>query len=134
MDLGEVMEEIKVRLDTIAGLKCFGHPPDTVTAPAAIVTYPGMLQFDRTYQRGMDQMDPSIVVLVGKVETRTARDRISAYCRGSGPKSIKEVLESGTYTKFDTVRVVSVEFDIIAMSGIEYLAATFKLDIMGQGV
>lgn len=133
MDLGSVMDELATRLDTIAGLRVYNHPPDAVSVPAAIVTYPGTLQFDKTYQRGMDQLDPSVVALVGKVTTKSARDTMAAYCRGSGTSSFKEVLEAGTYTSCDTVRVVSVDFDMVTMSGIEYLAATFALDITGQG-
>jgi len=134
MDLGLVMDEIADQLKTIGGgLRVHNHPPDTVAAPAAIVTYPDALQYDKTYARGMDQMDPGIVVLVGKVSSRAARDRIAKYCAGSGPESFKEVLEGGTYSTLDSLRVVSVAFDIIAVSAVEYLAATFTLDISGQG-
>jgi hypothetical protein len=47
--------------------------------------------------------------------------------------SLKVVLETATYTEFDTLRVESVEFDTIRMGGIDYLAATFTLDIAGNG-
>lgn len=134
MDLGLVMDELAARLATIGGgLRVHAHPPDTVAAPAAIVTYPDALEYDKTYGRGMDQMNPGVVVLVGKVSSRAARDRIAKYCAGSGTSSFKQVLESGTYVRFDTIRVVSVAFDIIAVSAVEYLAATFTLEITGQG-
>lgn len=134
MDLGAVMQEIADQVDTITDLRVFGYPPDSVNAPAAIVTYPGTLDFDGSYGRGMDRIpDLTVVVLVGKVSERTARDRIGQYCNGSGPASIKAVVESGTYTEFDTVRVTSVSFDVIAIAAVEYLAATFTLDIAGTG-
>ncbi|TCC26726.1 hypothetical protein [Kribbella speibonae] len=134
MDLGAVMQEIADELDTIADLRVYGYPADSVNAPAAIVTYPGELTYDGSYGRGMDRIpDLTVVVLVGKVSERTARDRISQYCNGSGSASIKAVVEAGTYTEFDTVRVASVSFDIVAIAAVEYLAATFTLDIAGQG-
>lgn len=134
MDMADVMDELATRLKTIGGgLRVSNHPPDAVNAPEAIVTYPGSLMFDGTYQRGMDTMDPSVVVLVGKVTSRTVLERIAKYCRGSGPSSFKEVLEAGDYTSCDSVRVVSVDFDNVLFGGVEYLAATFTLDIAGQG-
>lgn len=133
MNLGAAMQEIADQLDTIDGLRCYGYPPDTINAPAAVVTYPDTLTFDATYGRGMDRMDPKVVVLVGKVSDRTARDRLGAYCDGSGTSSVKAVVEAGTYTEFDTVRVASAEFDIVSISAVEYLAATFTLDIAGTG-
>jgi hypothetical protein len=134
MDIAEVMQEIADRLDTIDGLRVHAYPPDTVSAPAAVVTYPGTYNFDQTYGRGMDRMpDMSVVALVGKVSGKSTRDRVSEYASGSGEKSFKAVLESGTYETFDVITVVAVEFDIIAMGAVEYLAATFQLDIAGQG-
>jgi hypothetical protein len=134
MDMGAVMQEVADQLDTIAGLRVFGYPPDKPPpAPSAVVTYPDALTFDGGYGRGMDRMDPSVVALVGKVDTRTTRDRIAKYCAGSGTESFKAVLEAGTYQTFDSVRVASVAFDIVAIGAIEYLAATFTLDIVGKG-
>jgi hypothetical protein len=37
------------------------------------------------------------------------------------------------YTAFDTVRVQDADFDIFTMAGVDYLAATFNLDIAGEG-
>lgn len=135
MDLGNVMQAVADRIATIAGLHVYAYPPDTVQPPAAIVTYPGTLTFDETYGRGMDRIeDLGVVLLVGKVSDRASRDLITKWVKGSGAASVKAVIESGTYTAFDTVRVVKAEFDIIAVAGVEHLAATLTLDIAGTGV
>ena len=134
MDLGAVMQAVADRIDTIPNLQVFAYPPAVVSPPAAIVTYPGTLTYDGTYGRGMDRIpDLTVVVLVGKVSDRASRDNITKWCKGSGANSIKAVVESGTYTAFDTVRVSEVTFDIIAVGAVEHLAATFTLDIAGQG-
>ena len=134
MDLGAVMQAVADRIDTIPNLQVFAYPPATVSPPAAIVTYPGTLTYDASYGRGMDRIpDLTVVLLVGKVSDRASRDLITKWAKGSGATSIKTVVESGTYTAFDTVRVVEVTFDIIAVAGVEHLAATFTLDIAGQG-
>lgn len=135
MDLGNVMQAVSDRIGTIAGLRAYAYPPDVVQPPAAVVTYPDTYTFDATYGRGMDHIESlPVVLLVGKVSDRASRDLVTKWIKGSGASSVKAVLESGTYTAFDTIRVVSVTFDIIAVAGVEHLAATLTLDIAGTGV
>jgi hypothetical protein len=127
------MDQVTTQLDTIAGLRCFGYPPDNITPPAAIVTYPEEMLFDATYDRGADTITLPVIVAVGKVHDRATRNLIDAYCAGSGASSIKAVVEAGTYTAFDTVRVTRAEFDIVTIGSGDYLAAVFDLDIIGNG-
>lgn len=133
MILGDVMQELADRIDTIDGLRAHGFPPDAVHPPAAIVTYPDAYTYDSTYGRGSDEVDLPIIVLVGKVSDRASRDRLSQYVDGAGPASIKAVVESGTYSAFDSVRITRVEFDIISVARVEHLAATLTANIVGSG-
>jgi hypothetical protein len=133
MDLGAVMDEVGDQLDTIPGLRVYRYPPDSVQPPAAVVTYPEMYTYDETYGRGMDRLTISVVVMVGKVSDRSSRDRIAVYINGAGDRSVKAVVEAHTYEACDTVRVMSAEFDIVSMAGVEYLAATLSIDIAGTG-
>lgn len=133
MDLVAVMDEIGDRLDTIDGLRVFRYPPDSITPPAAVVAYPDSLTFDETYGRGMDRLTLPVVVVVGRQSDRASRDNLGRYCDGSGSASVKAVLESGSYTAFDTLRVMSVEFDSVTMAGTDYVAAMFDVDIAGSG-
>lgn len=133
MDLGDVMDEVSTRLDTIAGLRCFAWPPGAAVPPAAVVGYPSDYTYDATYGRGMDRMTLPVVVLVGRPTDRSTRDAIAAYVNGSGSASVKAVLESGTYTALHTLRVMSVDFDVYQLGGTDYLAAIFDLDIAGSG-
>lgn len=133
MDLAAVMQEIADQIDTIPELRTFGYPADSIQPPAAVVSYPEGITFDSTYARGMDEITLPVIVLVGRVSDRASRDQISAYANGSGAKSIKQVVESGTYTAFDTVRVVNAVFDIVSIASVDHLAATFSLDIAGEG-
>jgi hypothetical protein len=128
------MQEVADQLETIAGLRVYAYPPSKVSPPAAVVTYPGSVVFDATYGRGMDRIpDLSVVALVGKMEDRSTRDLIGKYCNGSGPQSFKQVIEAGDYGEFDTLRVTTIEFDVISVGGVEHMAATFTIDIAGQG-
>ncbi len=133
MNLANVMQAVADRLDTIDGLRCFGFPPHSLSPPAAIVSYPDKITFDETYGRGMDRLTLPVVVVVGRVSDRSARDQLGAYCDGVGAASVKQVLESGAYTAFDTVRVTGADFDVVSIAGTDYMAALFDLDIVGRG-
>lgn len=133
MNLGNVMQAVGDRLATITNLRAYAYPPDKISAPAAVVGYPDTYTYDATYGRGMDRMELPVVVLVPKPYDRATRALMTKYADGSGAASLKAVLESGTYTAFDTIRVAEAEFDVIAIGAVEYLAATFTLDIAGQG-
>jgi len=133
MDLAAVMDEIGDQLDTIDGLRVYRYPPDSVSVPAAVVTYPETYTYDETMRRGMDRVALPVVVMVGKVSDRTSRDRIAAYANGAGDRSVKTVIEAHTYESCDSVRVQGAEFDVVSMGGVEYLAVTFTIDITGTG-
>jgi hypothetical protein len=134
MNLADVMDQVGTQLDTIAGLRVHPFPPDRLSPPSAWLGYPEDYEFDKTYGRGMDRINNlPVVVAVAKVSDRKARDLIGVYVNGSGAKSVKAVLEAGTYTAFHTIRVASVNFDILTVGGDDYLAALFLVDIAGQG-
>lgn len=132
MDLNAVVAELATQLNTISGLRVHPDPPGTVAPPAAVITFPD-ITFDAAYGRGMDTLTLPVVLVVAKVSDRMSGKQIRAYVSGSGASSIKAVVEAGTYTAFDSVRVVSVSFDVITIGGVDYLSATFTLEIAGQG-
>lgn len=134
MNLANVMDEIAGRLATITGLRVFAYPPADVAPPAAIVSYPEKITFDRTYGRGADVMKGvPIVVLVGKATDRTARDRIGAYADGAGAQSIRALLGAAGWVSCHDVAVVDVDFDVHTVAAVDYLAAIFTCDITGKG-
>lgn len=134
MNLANVMDQVAARLDTITGLRVYEFPPDNLAPPAAWIGYPEGYEFDTTYGRGTDRIaNLPVIVAVARVSDRAARDLVGAYVDGAGPASVKQVVESGTYTAFDTVRVTGVTFDILTRGGTDYLAALFMLDIIGPG-
>lgn len=133
MDLGAVMDEIGTRLATIDGLRVYDYPADAVTEPAGLVLYPDAYEFDATYGRGMDRLSLPVLVALGRPHDRSTRDRVVAYCNGSGAASVKAALETGTSSAFDTIRVESIEFGIVTIGGTDYVGATFTLDLAGQG-
>jgi hypothetical protein len=135
MDIIAVMDEVAAQVDTIAGLRVSAFPPDSITPPAAVLDLPSEIRFDETFGRGMDRITMPLAVVVGKLDARSTRKHILPYFAGAGPKSIKQVVEAGTYTTFDFVRVMADDdpFEVWTIAGVAYLAGAFSLDIAGTG-
>ena len=133
MNIDKVMTEVAHQLGTITGLRVYDFPQANPAPPAAIVCYPNQIVYDETYQRGYDMVSFNVGVLVGRVSDRAARRVVAGYAAGSGPSSIKAVLESGTYSELDTIKVASAEFDVYTQTGQDYLAMIFEVEITGRG-
>jgi hypothetical protein len=133
MNLATAMSTMATRLGTIAELNAYGYPIENVAVPAAVVGFPEDYSYDATMGRGSDRMTLPVFVLVGKVSDRASRDTLADYVNGSGSKSVKATLETGTYTAFDTLRVESVSFETVSVAGIEYLAGIFDVMVFGDG-
>lgn len=133
MDITAVINELTARLATIDGLRAYSWPVSPISPPAAYFAYPEQVTFDETYGRGMDRITLPLVVVAGKADAQSTRDRLAAWCDGSGATSVKAVIEAGTASAFDTVRATGVEFEPVTIAGTDYAAAIFTLDIAGQG-
>lgn len=133
MNLADVMDEIARRLDNISGLRVYSWPTDKFTPPAAIISYPEEIQFDQTYRRGVDKLTIPIMVFVPRANAHAAKTLLTQYCDGSGPNSIKSVVESGDTDHFDDLTVTRAEFDVFKVAGVEYFTVQFDADVTGSG-
>lgn len=133
LDLGAVMDAIGVRLAAITGLRVVDYPPDAVNPPMAIVSLPSdPIEFDSVAGRGADRVAVPISVLVGKVSDRAARDAIAGYLSGTGATSVKVAVEGADATLgglVHTVRVTSARVDVVTVGSIDYLGASFDVEV-----
>lgn len=133
MILGNVMDELADQLDTISVLRVKGYDADEIQVPAAIISLPTLIDYQRAYERGMDSLILTVIVLVAADSDRKRRDLITPYADGSGPKSIKEVLERGQYTSCDTVTVQTASFRFYTYNAIKFLGIGFTVAVTGKG-
>lgn len=117
----------------IAGLRVYDWLVDNAQIPAAMIGFPETYEFDASFNRGVDRLQIPVHVLVGRITDRSSRDNMAAFVDGSGPASIKQRLEEGTYAAFNSIRVANVTFQTVTLAGVELLAATFNVDIWGSG-
>ncbi|NIL64942.1 hypothetical protein HCB39_28850 [Salinispora arenicola] len=68
----------------------------------------------------------------GRPTDRSTLDKLTAYAAG-GASGVKAAIEAHAYTSCDVVTVDSVDVDDVTYAGIDYLAAVFNLNIVGQG-
>lgn len=134
MIIGDVMDQIGQQLDTIDGLRVKDYDPDEIQVPCGIVSLPtGDIDYLRQYVRGADSLQINVIILVAADGDRKRRDLITSYADGSGPKSIKQVLERGSYTAFETIAVQKARFAFLTYNRIKYLGIMFTCMIMGKG-
>lgn len=132
MNLVDVANELATQLGTILNKRAAAFPPDTIDPPCGFV-FDAESTYDAAYQRGMDTVTLSLTVLVARTPLRTAWSQIGAFASGSGAKSVKTVIEAGTYTSFDVVTVMSSTVVDAPMAGGTYKAVVFELEIVGSG-
>ncbi|MEH1013050.1 hypothetical protein V6U90_08055 [Micromonospora sp. CPCC 206060] len=134
MNLEQVATELGNALRAIDGLSVPQWGVQRVHPPAAVVTLPGRVEYDKTYGRGADEVPEwQVIVLVANPTRPESRRTIAGYAAGSGPTSVKQAIEAGTYTACDQPRVTSAEFDVVTYVDVKYLAAIFTVAITGKG-
>ncbi|HEV2784694.1 MAG TPA: hypothetical protein VGX25_35365 [Actinophytocola sp.] len=133
MNLVDVAQQLADRAKTLGQLNTFPHPADAIVPDALEIELPEEIDFDGTYGRGMDSVELTVNVLVGKIGDAASARRLMAYLSGSGPRSIKQVLETGNYTAMDEVHVSRARTAGISVAGQTYLGGQFTVQVVGQG-
>lgn len=136
MNLADVMDALAARLAAELDMSISAVPGGPITPPMAQVQYPAAYSYDGTYGRGADTLEIPIIVVASMADPLSVRERLSAMTAGSGPWSVKEVLE-GPGPLLDgtvTVHVASVQFTTESLAGQQYAAAEFTVQLTGPGL
>lgn len=134
MLIAAVMDEMAGKL-TRGGIRVKPWEADSVVPPMAIIPMPD-IDYSETYARGADKISIEVVMMVGRLSDRASRDQHSVYADGSGDTSIVALLNSSDtnrYSTCDSVTVMRCEPTSFTIAGIDYLAGTFHIDIVGKG-
>lgn len=133
MNLNNAIDQIATRLDAMQGYKVFPYPPESVTPPCLIVSYPDEVEYDLTNGRGTDQVKGLVIsAVVGKVTSLAARRKVMDLAQG-GTGGIKSLIESQPFTAFDDIQIVTAQFDEVTIADVDYIAVTFSATITGRG-
>lgn len=128
-----VRDGIKNALLNISGLRAYDTIPDGLVPPGAIV---GQLSYDWDLvvpKGNLDQANLDVVVIVGRMNERSAQDKLDAFLSGSGAGSIRTVLQADpTFGGTVAGSILQSANPISAtVSGVEMLAYRFQMEVFG---
>jgi hypothetical protein len=127
--LTELREGIATNLRTISGLRAIATIPDNPNPPLAII-YPQNMEYDDSFNRGLTTYTFRLVVVVGRVDERSAQNKLDAFVSSTGASSIKLAVESDKTlggSAFDTRVSAMTNYGSIDISEVTYLSAEFTI-------
>ena len=131
MNPAEIMAEIAVELGRLPRIrKAFPHPTNKLGGfPAAVVGYPGPINYGVLSDDGHRLTIPAWIVIGGVVERETAV-KAGQYLGDEQPWSVLHALNTKSdWETCDVVTVVNADTDVITIAEGDYLTAVFELDI-----
>ena len=133
MILVDCMDALGDALDTIPGLRVTAYSEQRISPPHAMVNLPRTYKYDATMGRGADDIEIPVTVFVGRYDAQSSRNALGHYVDGSGGSSVKEAIEAHKTDAYDVAHVIDVQFLISTVSSTEYLAASFRVRLIGKG-
>jgi hypothetical protein len=131
--VSELRTGLATNLAKVSGLRTSATIPDQINPPIAVVV-PQSIAYDLAFARqGGDEYEFIITVIVGRVDERTAQNRLDAYCSGSGASSIKAAVESDKSLggKAFDCRVTDLRnYTQVVAGDATYLAAEFVCQVI----
>ena len=127
--ISQIRSGLATRLGTITGLRTSAFMPDNPNPPVAIVM-PSSVSYDDTFHRGMQTYVFNVLVIVGRVDERTAQSNLDGYVSSTGSSSIKLAIEGDKTlggVAFDTRVTEMRNYGQLAIAEIQYLTAEFTI-------
>jgi hypothetical protein len=130
--ISDLRSGIATNLATITGLRTAATVPDQISPPIAVVM-PSTINYDTAFARsGGDEFEFIVMVIVGRVDERSAQNTLDSYCSGTGSKSIKAAIESSRTLggkAFDCRVTTLRSYNQISIADVTYLAAEFVVQV-----
>jgi len=120
---------IATNLATISGLRTSPTLPDNPNPPIALVT-PISVSFDDSFKRGMQTYTFVISVIVGRVDERTAQNKLDGFVSSTGASSVKLAVESDKTlggNAFDCRVTEMRNYGQLTIGDVIYLSAEFTV-------
>jgi hypothetical protein len=135
--IGQIVEGIETRLETISGLRAVEYVPDAINPPQAVVDFSGDINYHETFIHGKQRLELTVIILVSRVVDRVGNAALAAYASTTGTNSIHAAIEGDatlggivddcTVTSFR--RLGQQEID-----GLGFYGGVFTLRVTAAGV
>lgn len=125
----------------VPNLTCTGYTPDAVTEPHFFVGEVEVM-FDRVMGRGLDQLEFTCRVLVGRQDDRAGQRVLDALLSGAGTASLKAAIEAARGAPgqmaldglADDLHVMRVQgYRWYEHQGTTYVGAELVIKVIGPG-
>ena len=127
----QIRDGLATNLATIIGLRTSSIVFDNINPPIAIVE-PQSINFDMTFNRGLDEYQFKITVIAGRADERSGQNKIDGYCSPTGSGSVKTAVESDKTLGgiVQNLRVSGLSsYGSITIAEVPYLAAEFAVTV-----
>jgi hypothetical protein len=127
--ISDIRTGLANNLATVTGLRTTATIPDNPNPPIALIS-PNSVQFDDVFRRGMQTYSFNVLVIVGRVDERSAQNSLDAYCASTGSSSIKLAIESDKTLGgkvFDTRVTEMRNYGQLSIGEVIYLSAEFSV-------
>lgn len=120
---------IATRLATITGLRNAATVPDNPNPPIAVVL-PNSIDYHTAFAKGMQTYSFTVILIVGRVDERTAQNRLDAFVSSTGANSIKLAIEGDKTlggAAFDVIVTEMRNYGQLSIGEVVYLSAEFTV-------
>jgi hypothetical protein len=125
---------LATNLARIPELRTSATVPDDPHPPIAVVK-PNSITYDLSFARGVDEYEFLVLLIVGRVDERTAQNRLDGYCAPSGATSVKQAIESDKTlggSAYD-LRVREMRnYQQVIVGDVTYLSAEFVVQVFAK--
>lgn len=132
--IADLRDGIAANLATIPGLRTAPTIPDNPNPPIATVQL-SRVQYHQDFKRGMTEYDFAVQVVVGRVDERSAQQRLDLYCSSTGDYAIGLAVESDRTLggkAFDCIVTEMTNYGSVLISDVTYLAAEFNVRVLAS--
>lgn len=133
-NITELRDGIAANLATIPGLRTAPTIPDNPNPPIAIVQL-SRVQYHQDFKRGLTEYNFAVQVVVGRVDERSAQQRLDLYCSSTGDYAIGLAVESDRTLggkAFDCIVTEMTNYGSVLISDVTYLAAEFNVRVLAS--
>lgn len=120
---------IATRLATISGLRTASTMPDNPNPPIAIVI-PNNIDYHTAFAKGMQTYGFTVILIVGRVDERTAQNKLDGFVSSTGANSVKLAIESDKTlggVAFDCIVTEMRNYGQLSVGEVVYLSSEFSV-------
>ncbi len=132
--LGQVRDDLALRLSKIGGLDAWARVPDSIEPPVALVGMPEEGLFNVTYSPSYTAWTIPVRLYVSRFDAQVAQEALDEYVGPTGVMSVKRAIEDKTVATSSGWLMVNVSkvsgFGSYSIANVDYLGCEFTVEVI----